>query len=177
MRRRLFPLLLLLGFVLGNQLALFAQEKRTSGPVYLEKIVRQDGWKIPDTNEWELVQQVTRDRNGIPVTSTGYGSPKPFYIELESYFLDADNTLIKKTAVIEVKAIGVFSVNEKIYAYFLVGSPGGVGCLLSVFYFDEDGDGKFETQYNTEMSGHIPAWVTRDMFPGEPPPVSTASPR
>jgi hypothetical protein len=66
-----------------------------------------------------------------------------------------------------------YAVKDRIYAYRFIVSLFGlykgndqierrvpVGLVTIFNYFDEDGDGKFETQYlTTEMPKHIPNWV------------------
>jgi hypothetical protein len=138
----------------------------------LDRVIKREGWTIPKISEEELFSnQITRIENN-PVTLKEYKPKKNVDFQLDHYFLDANNTLISSQRVYEVRSISSFSVNNKVFAYGVIGVPFAVdergnkaayiGAVVKVYYFDEDGDGKLETRYiSIKPPNIIPNWVIK----------------
>lgn len=165
-----FSIFWLMFFVLTSQ----AQEKqpvieKIDNSPNLVKVLKKDGWDIPKINPSELFKSEITYFQNTPVVLNGYKLHKSFDTKVDFYALDNDTAIIKESQVIEVKTIGTFSFGGKIFAYSIVGSPfgylpdgdrSGIGIIYRVFYFDEDGDGKFETRYTTPtIPTIIPNWL------------------
>ena len=137
----------------------------------LTKVVFADGWDVPKVNSNELFKEEITNFQDISVISKGYKLEKTFDLAFDSFRLTEDHTLKMYSTVIEVTTVGTYSFNGNIFAYALLGSPFGftqkgarvgIGVLYRVFYFDEDGDGKFETRYNAlSIPRYVPAWVIK----------------
>lgn len=148
---------------------------------YLNKIIRAEGWEIPNLeNEKQKIEgEIQKDGFIVKLTSIKL-SRSDILQKLDFYSLNKeDNTLKVSTTECDLRALESHSVNGKVFAYRLACTPfsfgdavnngelvGKVkyyqGLSIQYFYFDEDGDGKFETRYVAiEMPKFIPDWVKK----------------
>lgn len=173
-KKRFLSLMIAAGIVCLSLMSSFhAQDKTktTETEAAVPKTVKKDGWEIPKIDEKELISRNIINLQGVPVTMKGYKLQKSIDTKLNFYFLTADNTLNTYTEDVEIKSVAAYILNEKPFAYQTLGTPFNIfedgtrenaGILIRVFYFDEDGDGKFETRYiGNKLPDKIPLWATK----------------
>lgn len=176
---RKIGLALILGLLFFS-IGTYSQSSDDSKPTLLrlEKIIKQDGWEIPDlSNEksFDILQS-----NGITIKRYAFIGKVPVQ-KLDFYALnEKDESLKVLSRDVKIRSGESYSINNKIYAYYFLCVPilygNGVnekgevvnktmtlsGAILSFSYFDEDGDGKFETKYLTDkLPEVVPDWIKR----------------
>lgn len=139
-------------------------------PQRIDKVVKLGGWNIPEfaANQSTSKSDIVVDNR--TVTLRGYRLKDGAYGTLDNYSLDPNNVLLLRSRSVELENIASYSADNKIFAYQVVCVPFGVaddgskmlaGSMIRVFYFDEDGDGLFETRYvNSEFPNFIPNWIS-----------------
>lgn len=158
----------------------YSQSSDDSKPklLTLEKIVRQNGWEIPDLSNEKSFDAL--QSNGILIKRYTF-IEKVLLQKLDFYALnEKDKSLKVLSRDCKLRSGESYSVNGKIYAYYFLCIPilygDGVnekgevvdriqqysGAILSFSFFDEDGDGKFETKYlNAKVPDTIPDWAKK----------------
>ena len=98
-------------------------------------------------------------------------------IDLDTYYLDSNNNLSLSTTIVTPKNILTYSYGGKTFMYDvscilgaiknkdgskIEGNVGLAGTMITVYYVDEDGDGKFESRFEKpNKPNKIPDWVTK----------------
>lgn len=170
---------------------IFAQIEKSDDAPKSQKVVelvRRAGWEIPDVSSGKFLLQRTDFIEETPVVIKIYDfRQQEIPLKLESYFL-SNNALLIAPHPLECELYNVtsFEAKEKIFAYKLscvpiqitegtatkrtskrdrkivtYSSKVRMGALIWFFYLDKDGDGKFETKYDTSKMPAIPAWLTQ----------------
>lgn len=128
----------------------------------MRKIKYKNGWQIPDIGRSKLISEETVSVKGKQVSQKIY---KPEY-EAKYGMGFATLTINKKIASIlkmtDIVSFTTYSVNDSTFAYRLDTKELDTvkGEEFIVFYLDENGDGKFETQYlHRDELPLIPKWT------------------
>ncbi len=145
--------------------------------VRVEKVVQQNGWSIPDLSKEKTKDQDIVQIDGIAVNRTLYLLETKSSYNFDFYYSNQEDKSIKvETHPCDIESIVSYRTNNKTFAYSFNCIPFGIttvkkdgktyeakgyiGLMLTFLYFDEDGDGKFETKYITpQMQLHIPEWI------------------
>ena len=139
----------------------------------LQKFVKRNGWEIIPTSDLKLIHKGSIELNGILTIVNSYKPTKSFRLELENYFIDKDYSVTITATKVQVEKIKAYELNGQTFAfvityipYFISKSkdvPGiFVGAIFTRYFYDEDGDGKFESRYQSIMMPiFLPEWVTR----------------
>ncbi len=166
----LFVNLVLVGKALYQESQEFGSEKLDVSTDLL-KVVKEIGWKMPKIDSNETFQSKIVHFQNIPVLAKTYQLKKPFDSFVDFYYLNKEKTLEIESLTLEIRYFQLYSFKEKVFAFAVFGSPFGftkggsravIGTRYKVYYFDENGDGKFETRYNdVSVPKHIPDWVKK----------------
>ncbi|MEK7723247.1 MAG: hypothetical protein AAB336_02765 [Acidobacteriota bacterium] len=172
--------LILIIFLLTITILSQEAEKIESTYIPLKKVIKTEGWKLPDLSKAKskFTSETFSSEDNILITTKGFDLLKyKLDYQLESYSFNNEDKLLRLfTTTVRIRTAIAYSVREKNYAYTLSFVPyikGGydkknktripseyLGTLITRFYFDEDGDGKFETQYlSSSFPKHTPEWV------------------
>jgi hypothetical protein len=107
------------------------------------KTTKPDGWKVPSVKKLEVLEEKTVDVEGYRITQVSYKIPDP-----------APYTLSPRRTKCEFRWLSTYSVAGEVFAVggdcvqFSIDPRQGkfyFGGLGNFSFFDEDGDGKFET--------------------------------
>lgn len=150
-------------------------------PKKLIRIIRLEGWDVPQLTNRKLISTESTNIDGLTVTVKMYdfaiNTSQSQTIQLDFYGLHNDDLKISSLEA-DIRNVFVFSVKNKVFAYKLACVPFSftdgeiietkekfkvksyTRAILNSLYFDEDGDGKFETKYTmSEMPSELPKWV------------------
>ena len=133
------------------------------------RIVRRGGWAVPGFNR-TLVASATRlvDIGGREVQKKKLQLPQEPLTDVEFFYTQNNGDLVVNSVAFVVRDLFSFQVADKVFAYEVRLVPvsvgeGGVrtyaGAMVTLHYFDEDGDGNFETRYGNLRTLHIPVWA------------------
>jgi hypothetical protein len=161
--------------IIGSELTLNAQDfkntKVISDYIKLSKIVKKTGWELPKKNELKISSKEDIDFEGFSISVTNLKPKKDIDAEYQEYFLKNDNSLSIKNINTRLIGINSYEIKGKIFAYkvfyafLLIGSDGSrglAGAVFSVYHYDEDGDGVFETLYtNKQSTDYLPEWIRK----------------
>jgi len=110
------------------------------------KVINKKGWKIHKTENLEIKNETQIEIEEIDVTEKKFqiGKDKPYITLIEN--LDC-----------EFRNLSSYSINKKTFAFegncVLFKTDGDMQyytrAMMRLFIFDEDGDGKFESSYNS----------------------------
>lgn len=138
---------------------------------HLRRIVRKNGWHVPGRDEFSAVSRVdTINFDGVEVTQKTLRASSAPLVDVEGYSIGSDGQLIISNTLCEVRNVLSYEVNEHIFAYetrlLLVsvdmrGNRERTGAMFNLWYYDEDGDGRFETRYGASELQKIPDWVKK----------------
>ena|ERR1044072_520684 len=174
---RVFILIFSAGLLLGLPFSAAAQTKAPE-PRQLTAI-RSDGWQIPKTGLFNINGEVEKDIGGQKILTRSFSRKKDVDIKLDHYHLKEDGSLIVFTRSYVVFRMTALAVGgNKVFGYWVLYqryeegplvkvdknttikfSRSYAGAVISFFYFDEDGDGKFETRYSALKMPELPQWV------------------
>ena len=136
----------------------------------ISRVTKEGGWELPELNfkdSISAVQKVTI--NEIEIDKTTYSLIGDLLVNIEAHKIDGDKLTIKNwkyylKGLYSYKA----SKSKSIFAYEMVLTPAlvdsqgqcaRVGGLVLIRYYDEDGDGKFETRVFETQNVVLPSWV------------------
>ena len=92
--------------------------------------------------------------------------------DIDFYYMRGDGHLYVRTSSLAVQHLSSYSVNGRPFAYRVSlvpvnlrsdGSREYIGAVFILYYYDEDGDGKFETRYGDLTRLKMPDWYKRDV--------------
>ncbi|MEP6903256.1 MAG: hypothetical protein ABJA66_16015 [Actinomycetota bacterium] len=157
-------------------LSLFAQDKKVSADkqnqsAKLSKSIKFGGWTIPEIKDAEVIDNDICKMQNSSVARKLYKLKKRFYTQQDFYSLNSNGILTVETQYLAITTVLTYNYNEKTFAYCIQYIPYGVsknggralyGFPVTVFYVDEDGDGKFESRYaESDFPNEVPDWVTK----------------
>lgn len=144
-------------------------EKNENDPKQIKKVNKSSGWDIPTIDEKELINTKQAEIDNQIVLLKGYKLQRHIYMQLDFYSLNTDNSLNTHSSEVEVKTIASYSINNKVFGYRLNTAPFStnetgerisIPAVITLFYSDEDGDGKFETRYlGSDPQIKVPDWA------------------
>jgi hypothetical protein len=142
-----------------------------------KKTVKEDGWRVPGIDEYRKVSSVTEKQvKGVAVTQKVFEAEARPVVDLDGQTvgnIDAKGINVsqavadEKKRLFDVRGFSTYEVNGRVFAYGVTLVPVVIeknirtyaGAMYSLFYYDEDGDGRFETRYSGLPLPGIPAWV------------------
>lgn len=129
------------------------------------KVIKKSGWDIPITGEIESSITQTKVFDNYPIAMK-WSKPK-------------SQTYLKFSSRVNFKVIsfGAYAAEGKTFAYVFRCLSYGESAIITVYFADEDGDGKFETKYPNKLPDKIPNWIPKDENKIErpPPPIKRTS--
>jgi|GEM_PF-6560792 len=131
---------------------------------YLE-IVRKDGWEVPGISskvekskkilisEVKVLEEKLKPKPEIPTVLESFSQLEKDELQISSY-------------PVYVYEIYAYSLNNKRFAYKVFSTPRiienglrrRVRATITVYFYDEDGDGKYETRYQEMKATKLPKW-------------------
>jgi hypothetical protein len=147
----------------------FGQQKEKSS---IKKVVKVEGWKIP--LDKKLSPTITTQNiviDGIQIISEERSFKENFVFYYDSYQIGEDGTLYTGSLPCEPSSIASAKVQglDKIFGYRLICSivildkngkiERNTLSAYPIFYYDEDGDGKFEARYYSANPPSLPIWI------------------
>lgn len=136
----------------------------------VNKIVKKSGWEFPKKDNFLVKSANQIEHGGFSISVENLEPKGDIDFTFQEYFLKDESLEIKNTSTV-ISGINTFSIKGKIFAhkvYYVTiligedGSRGAAGRVNSGFYFDEDGDGIFETLYlNQNSIDHLPDWIKK----------------
>lgn len=142
---------------------------KTQAAPPLPKVTRQGGWEIWGERQFGIVSKKSYEQVGgvsVQVETRQCSGELPL-ADVDFYYLRADGQLYIRTVLLAVDQLSSYSVAGRTFAYRLAfakvevrpdGSRKYIGAIFIVYYYDEDGDGKFETRYDQIDSLKLPDW-------------------
>lgn len=141
--------------------------------IKITRVKNEGGWNIPDLKNLKTITSRTRfyfSKSPLLPSYIVIFAPQQEVKIFPNYFviLDDNKTLQVKTQEMAIEEVRQFDVDHHIFCYAIqaVGIVSmrdefkGYGGRFGVFYYDEDGDGTFETmEYGLHTYPHIPEWV------------------
>jgi hypothetical protein len=129
-------------------------------------VVREVGWRIPGLDGSKAVERIEVKGAGdgaakVYVTKYAPSTPGAFVIG-ESFFSDEERTPLKTfSGELVVTSLWGYEVNGRAFSYLALVHPPGVGALNRLRFYDEDGDGKFESAEHASggMVPALPRWA------------------
>jgi hypothetical protein len=154
----------------------FAKQSESKIPpnpgVAVNPVIRLSGWSIPGLKQ--VVAGSRRQSKSVNSSEIQKKklklSREPLY-ELETYYKGDDGSLRIGSSPWVVRNLVACELNGKIFAYQVdlvrvdlsTGVRLYIGIVFTFYFYDEDGDGKFEKRHyaglETQLS--IPAWVNK----------------
>jgi hypothetical protein len=146
--------------------AVLAQSKKE----LLKVVVKKPEWNLDFLKHKKLYSQTFINIGEYPVQERRYQLPEKIETQFDSYLIDENNQL--KIGLLDVWIFSFFSsysLNEKVFGYGVAykplytaedGTKKPANGMTTVYFADEDGDGKFETRHSGFLTPmKIPDWV------------------
>jgi len=167
-----YKIFLLIQTVLGLALYCIAQPPpltQRADSRSFNQVKKKDGWLTPEIKRLQKI--VTTEESfidGLAVKKNRLEIPKEVDEKIDIYWLDRGDLLLHSVTA-SVRAVFSYEREKKIFAYsasyvpYTVDENGirsSIGGVYIFYYYDEDGDGIFETRYSNVTSElPIPKWV------------------
>jgi hypothetical protein len=135
-----------------------------------EVVFNSSGWEIPayriksDSVETRLI-------GGRNVIFRSYSVKKNYDVNFDLYWVDENSAVHVESRSVEVVGVTTAEIEGKIFEKYVSYATVGVaengskaygGRLINVFYFDDDGDGIFESRYDASRPFEkLPKWATK----------------
>jgi hypothetical protein len=140
----------------------------TPSPEPSRTVLKEGGWQIPGLKNSVVGKRIERKSENNPKVSVtkyvpGYVKGKPPRLE-PSFFTDEERRILRlfpSDFDLVVLDIWVYDVQEKIFCYQVHVHPQGIGATTILYFYDTDGDERFET-VKTHSGGfrpELPDWV------------------
>jgi len=153
-------------FTLLNAVA-YGQSTGPDGePIRIEKIINRIGWKLPSVKQLSLIRRSQRAMHGTLLTQYDYKPKAELDMSVSDYFRGKDGTLIVNTYNLIVRDVSTYEYHNRVFAFeiayvpYTIGDDGVkriLGAVIRKYYFDEDGDGLFESLYDMpSMPNFVP---------------------
>lgn len=146
----------------------------------LKRLIKEDGWEIPGLAKSKIMlpRRAFQDYSEKPVSQLYVTEFKPIgkaVAAIPIYFIRKDGEeIVTRQQQITVKSIEKYDVNKKAFCFIVSGigishdkktGQGGYAGGFSFVYYDNDGDGKFETyelaaDTTPPFVPHVPEWVS-----------------
>jgi hypothetical protein len=144
-----------------------------------EKVVKDSGWAIPGIKEFTTLSSAQEKQfDGVTVSQKVYiADPRPVididgnkvgHIDHEGIHVTPESARAKKQ-LFDLRGFSAYEVNGHVFAYSITLVPLAIekqrrmftGAMYRLLYFDEDGDGRFETRYTGFTMPKVPEWATK----------------
>jgi hypothetical protein len=141
----------------------------------IKRIINEQGWKIPGLAQSQIVAPrglvFIQDEKSLDVYSTWYKPKREVTTEIPSYWLTDDGEVLKtRTQTVAIQEIMRYDIEGRIFSYMVVGTAkfydqktghGGYGGQFTLYYYDDDGDGRIETYEpgGIPYKPRLPKWV------------------
>jgi hypothetical protein len=132
------------------------------------KVTRESGWEIPSLKQSRVTRsrQTLSNKNDEPVQIywTWLEPQQESLLDTSSYLPEELKVLRLESGVWSVTRVIEYDVDERKFCYVILIHPQNAGALSALHYYDEDGDGNFETvergnAHFVSFIPRIPQWV------------------
>jgi hypothetical protein len=127
-----------------------------------QKVIKKSGWELPINGESEYFSEQTTVFDNYPITIK-WIKPK------SQRFLKFSKQLNFK-----IISYGAYTTEGKIFAYVFRCLSPSESAIITIYFADENGDGKFETKYPNQLPDKIPYWIPKNENKIERPPPEHA---
>ena len=133
-------------------------------------VIDKEGWPLPNPEVLEFQNDGKIYFDDIEVLRTNYKPTGKFESNVNLFFVDGSGALNQLRKFVDIRSVSTYSVGGKTFAYYIEhnqigtyaeGGKAYFGPLISFSFFDEDGDGIFETRTYTGsgMIENVPGWI------------------
>jgi hypothetical protein len=141
----------------------------TESSPQLFKVSRERPWVIPGESHFSSVLKTSNEQIGgtLVQAKTFQCSGELPQADVDFYYMRGDGQLYVRTSLLALQHLSSYSLDGRTFAYRAAfvkvdarsdGKREYVGAVFILHYYDEDGDGKFETRYGDLMSLKAPDW-------------------
>jgi len=135
----------------------------------LRRVIRKNGWRVPGRDEFKTVlkSEVINFAGTEIVRKTLQATDKPL-IDAEGYTIASDGQLVISQVLCEVQDVFSYELNGSVFAYetrlVLVsvdmhGNRERTGAMFNLWYYDDEGNGRFESRVGATELQKIPGWA------------------
>lgn len=143
-----------------------------------QKLIKEEGWRIPGTKEYVTVSS-THEKQfyGVTVGQRFFNAEARPVVDHDgntvgSITSQGINVPLKiarsRKQLYDLRDFSTYDVNGNTFAYVITLVPLAIdertrtytGAMYRLLYFDEDGDGRFETRYSGFTMPRIPEWTS-----------------
>ena len=129
----------------------------------VELTIRPEGWLIPEGRRKIPVKKSSTLIDGVVLQREVLSVIKPI-MNYEDFYICENNKLKVTTEKRKLQWIVALSVKGKTFAYEALYAPylgpnSNVDAVFSVYFLDNDGDGKFEERIQSTKIPTVPAWI------------------
>ena len=141
-----------------------ASPVEASSPTLDFTVLNENGWEIPGLKDSVAGKQRIRgDNPRITVTNYSARDANGKHLKLAaSFFTDDERRTLRlhpNLNPLVISSIGKQDFDGKTYCYTVVVYPEGIGADMFLFFYDMDGDGRFETATTRPHTPDLPNWV------------------
>lgn len=133
------------------------------------KVTRHRGWKISGQDQCSTPLKTGAEHvDGVEVQTKTFRCLGELPLtEMEFYYSNGDGKLLVRPELLALRNLWSYSIDGQTFAYRAAylkvdiksdGSREYAGVVLLFNYYDEDGDGKFETRYGDLAKIKLPDW-------------------
>lgn len=146
----------------------FAKDTRVKS---YSKTVKENGWEMPWLNDTSIskIENLSLDR--LTVVSKQLKLKKDLVFNIDLFYnIDNSSALSILSGNYFIQDLEKYTINEKDFAYrvdftpevFDNGNRTRVRAIMRIYFYDENGDGKFETRYSNLKNLKLPEWIKRE---------------
>lgn len=135
------------------------------------KTVRENGWEMPWLNDSSVSNIKNFSLDGLTVLSKQLKFKKDLVFNIDLFYnIDNSSELSILSGNYFIQDLEKYTINEKDFAYrvdftpevFDNGNRIRVRAIMRIYFYDENGDGKFETRYSNLKNLKLPEWTKRE---------------
>lgn len=135
------------------------------------KTVRENGWEMPWLNDTSVSNIQNLSLNSLTVVSSQLKVKKDLAFNIDLFYnIESSSELSILSGNYFIQDLEKYTINEKDFAYrvnftpeiFDNGNRIRVRAIMRIYFYDENGDGKFETRYINLKNLKLPEWIKRE---------------
>lgn len=135
------------------------------------KTVKENGWEMLWLNDTSVSKIENLSLNSLTVVSKQLKFKKDLIFNIDLFYnIDNSSELSILSGNYFIQDLEKYTINEKDFAYrvdftpevFDNGNRVRVRAIMRIYFYDENGDGKFETRYSNLKNLKLPEWIKRE---------------
>lgn len=125
-------------------------------------VVKETGWEIPGLKNSKVIEN-DKSENNSPLRLKEFALNKRTIIE-PTFFTDTEREVLRTfKGQLVIYQLWGYEFKGKSFCYLLLVHPPEIGANIVLRFYDNDGDGKFESVDNGDrkstLAPYIPDWV------------------